>query len=168
MKKPGRPSPAMIVACVALIAALGGTAVAAKTITGKKAKKIANTQITKRQGKLNVKSAKTADSATTADSAKNVYFATVDYDDATPTVLSGTPGITGNGETIQGTPRLDFPRDMDPCSITATPFNGGGTQNEIAMRRSTTSDGSIVRLALWRTDNNNSIRSDFSIVAVCP
>jgi hypothetical protein len=162
MKKRGRPSPAMIVACVALIAALGGTAVAAKTLTAKKAKKIANTQITKRQGKLNVKSAKTADSA------KNVLFATVDYDDATPEVTSGTPGIVGNGETIQGTPRLDFPRDMDACSITANPYNGGGTQNEIAIRRSTTSAGSIVRLAMWRTDNNNSVRSDFSLVAVCP
>jgi hypothetical protein len=162
MKKPGRPSPAMIVACVALIAALGGTAVAAKTLTSKKAKKIANTQITKREGKLNVNNAKTADSA------KNVYFATVDYNNATPTVVSGSTGITADGETITGTPKLIFPRSMDGCAVTANVLNSGGAQNELGVRQSSTSSGNNVFLAIWRTDDGSSARSDFSVVAVCP
>jgi hypothetical protein len=57
----GRPSPAMVVAIVALIAALGGTAVAGGFITKKKAKKVADNQITKRAPGLSVASAKTAD-----------------------------------------------------------------------------------------------------------
>jgi archaellin len=56
-----RPSPAMIVAVVALIAALGGTAIGASFITKKKAKNVANNQITKRAPGLSVASAKTAD-----------------------------------------------------------------------------------------------------------
>jgi hypothetical protein len=54
----------MIVAVVALIAALGGTAVGASFITKKKAKNVANNQITKRAPGLSVASANTA---TTAD-----------------------------------------------------------------------------------------------------
>jgi archaellin len=55
------PSPAMIVAVVALIAALGGSAIGASFITKKKAKNVANNQITKRAPGLSVASAKTAD-----------------------------------------------------------------------------------------------------------
>src|SRR6266480_7326438 len=64
-----RPSPAMIIAMVALIAALGGTAVAAKFVTKKQVNKI----ITNRAPGLSVASAKSADtakSATSADTAK--------------------------------------------------------------------------------------------------
>lgn len=43
-----RPSPAMIVACLALIVALGGTAVSAGLVTKKKVKKIAKAQVAKR------------------------------------------------------------------------------------------------------------------------
>jgi hypothetical protein len=57
----------MIVAVVALIAALGGTAVGASFITKKKAKNVANNQITKRAPGLSVASANTATTATTAD-----------------------------------------------------------------------------------------------------
>ena len=56
-----RPSPAMVVAIVALIAALGGTAIAGGFITKKKAKKVANNQITKRAPGLAVASAANAD-----------------------------------------------------------------------------------------------------------
>ncbi len=62
----GRPSPAMIVAIVALIVALGGTAIAGGFITKKKAKKIARNQVNKLAPGLSVSHAKTADSATSA------------------------------------------------------------------------------------------------------
>jgi hypothetical protein len=60
MRGRGRPSPAMVVATVALIVALSGTAVGAAFITKKKAKKVANAAITKRAPGLSVANAKTA------------------------------------------------------------------------------------------------------------
>lgn len=75
-----RPSPAMIVAALALTFALAGTAVAApdaalvdlsKKQVKKIAKKVANKQITKRAPGLSVAHAKTADNATNATSAAN-------------------------------------------------------------------------------------------------
>jgi hypothetical protein len=159
MNKSRRPSPALVVACLALVAALAGTAVAGGVLTSKKAKKIANAQITKRAPGLTVKNAATAG---------NVYFAKVSYTTSTPVVTSSSGGITGNGETITGTPSLVFPRDMTNCAITATPKNSGGTASEIGMRQSNTSTGATVYLAMWRTDNNASTRSDFNVQAVCP
>ncbi len=67
-----RPSPAMVVAMVALIAALGGTAIAGGALNKKKAKKIANSQITKRAPGLSVASAKSATSAGTAGNVNGV------------------------------------------------------------------------------------------------
>jgi hypothetical protein len=58
-----RPSPAMIIALVALIAALGGTAIAKKGGDKKSDKKIANKVVTKRAPGLSVASAKTANVA---------------------------------------------------------------------------------------------------------
>jgi len=59
-----RPSPAMVVAIVALIAALGGTAIAGGVLTKKKVNKI----ITNRAPGLSVASAKNADNANVAQS----------------------------------------------------------------------------------------------------
>ena len=80
-----RPSPAMVIAVVALIAALGGTAIAGGFITKKKAKKVADNQITKRAPGLSVASAKTADSANNA----NAPFAYARFN-ANGTVSTGT------------------------------------------------------------------------------
>jgi hypothetical protein len=66
-----RPSPAMIVAIVALIAALGGSAIAGGVLTKKKVNKI----ITNRAPGLSVAHAKTADSATSATNASNAAVA---------------------------------------------------------------------------------------------
>jgi hypothetical protein len=63
----GRPSPAMVVAMIALVAALAGTAIAAVPLT----KKTVNKIITKRAPGLSVNKAKTADFATTAGNANN-------------------------------------------------------------------------------------------------
>ena len=62
----------MVVAMVALIAALGGTAIAGGALNKKKAKKIANSQITKRAPGLSVASAKSATSAGTAGNVNGV------------------------------------------------------------------------------------------------
>jgi hypothetical protein len=62
-----RPSPAMVVAIVALIAALGGTAVAGGVLTKKKVNKI----ITNRAPGLSVASAKSAENASNASVAQS-------------------------------------------------------------------------------------------------
>jgi hypothetical protein len=62
-----RPSPAMVVAMVALIAALAGTAIAARPAT----KKTVNKIITKRAPGLSVNHSKTSDFATNAGNANN-------------------------------------------------------------------------------------------------
>jgi hypothetical protein len=78
--KRARPSPALIVAVVALVAALAGTAVAsdplatssAKKVTKKKVKKIADRRINKLAPGLSVANAETAQNAETAETANSV------------------------------------------------------------------------------------------------
>jgi hypothetical protein len=135
-----RPSPAMIVAIVALIAALSGTAIGAAFVTKKQSKKIAANQVNKLAPGLSVASAKSADSAsnaTTADKAKNVLAASVS---AAGTLLHATdPGITSSGSA--GNYDVFFPRDITTCSFVAGGKAGGreinsfqnGPNNDVAV-----------------------------------
>ena len=168
-----RPSPAMVIAIVALIAALGGTAIAGGVINKKKAKNIANNVVTQRAPGLSVSHAGSADNAAnatnagnanTANTAKNVFFAQVDYNDTTPAVLSGSPGVAGNGEDFLGAPALTFPRNMSGCAVTVNLFNGG---LDGAARQSTNSSGSRVVVVMYDQADVN-VRQDFNLVAVCP
>jgi hypothetical protein len=160
----------MVVAIVALIAALGGTAIAGGVINKKKAKNIANNVVTQRAPGLSVASAKNADNATnagnatTANSAKNVFFARVAYSTANPTVTSGSPGVVGNGESFTGAAIIHFPRDMTNCAITATGFTGGA---DVSVRQSSNSSGNDVVLVPF-DDAGSEGRHDFNLVAVCP
>jgi tRNA(Arg) A34 adenosine deaminase TadA len=61
----------MVVAIVALVVALGGTAVGAAFVTKKQTKKIAANQVNKLAPGLSVNHAKTADSAKDADTVKD-------------------------------------------------------------------------------------------------
>ena len=71
-----RPSPAMVVAVVALSLGLVGSAVAGSGVLDKgQVKKVANKQISKRAPGLAVASAKAADTARTADTAKTANSA---------------------------------------------------------------------------------------------
>ena len=73
------PSPAMIVACLAMIAAIGGTAYAASKINGKdiKSNSVTGKQIDEKTVKnvASAKKAKTAKTATMADTATNATTA---------------------------------------------------------------------------------------------
>jgi hypothetical protein len=161
-----RPSPAMVIAIVALIAALGGTAIAGGALNKKKVKNIANNQITNRAPGLSVASAKNADNATTANSAKNVFFASVTYSNAqtTTVIKAGSPGVTGAPESFGGAPTVHFPRDMTNCAITSSVLSGGGT---FETRQSTNSSGNDVVIVIDDAANASS-RQNFSIAAVCP
>jgi hypothetical protein len=131
-----RPSPAMVVAIVALIAALGGTAIAGGFITKKKAKKIAANQVNKLAPGLSVKhadtsgsadSAKHADSATAADSAKKADNLLAAKVSSTGTLqFASEDGISvqphTGGSAVYG---VLFPRDISNCAITTGAQAGG-------------------------------------------
>ncbi len=126
-----RPSPAMVIAMVALLAALGGTAVGAKVLNKKKVKNIANNEITKRAPGLSVASANRANSAATADKANNVLSASVG---GGCTVNEATqPGTTAT--TASSTPpassacNVDFSRNVTACTYVATIGEAGGGES---------------------------------------
>jgi hypothetical protein len=165
-----RPSPATVLACAALIVALGGTAVAGGVLNKKKVNKI----ITNRAPGLSVSHAKTADSASSAssansansaNSAKNVYFVRANYSTlAGPTIVSSSPGVIGAGETFPGYPRVIFPQDMTNCAITGTAVAGG----DVVMRQSSNfSSGATVVMHMALLTGAD-VRANFNLVAVCP
>jgi hypothetical protein len=112
-----RPSPAMVVAIVALIVALGGTAIGAAFVTKKQSKKIAKNQINKLAPGLSVASAKKADSAANAE---DVLWAIVNdpAGGGNATVFaagqSGTTLIDDVGVAVH------FPRNVQNCAWNAT------------------------------------------------
>jgi hypothetical protein len=121
-----RPSPAMVVAVVALIAALGGTAFAGGFITKKKAKNVANNVVTQRAPGLSVASAKTADSATNSDALGGLPLRGLSMwvllnSTGTGGVIDSSGGVT---TTVLGTgrARVTFPNPVTNCVINA---NGG-------------------------------------------
>lgn len=149
--RPKRPSPALVVAVVALAAALTGTAVAemattarldrvekkqtrkiAKKIAAKISKRQANRQITRRAPGLSVASA--ADAASLGGSPAGSYqgkadllSATVAPANAAATVLRGR-GATAVTRVAPGFYGVTFNRDVTGCTWTATygqPNNAG-------------------------------------------
>jgi hypothetical protein len=109
----------MIVAVIALCLGLGGSAIAASDgVTKKQVKKIANKQIKKKailkknEGSLNVNSAKTATSATSAQTAGSVNGVTpvgLDYrsnSTAAETTIATVNGLQLIGTCASGSPEL--------------------------------------------------------------
>lgn len=114
-----RPSPAMIVACVALSFALAGSAVAGteavtsaitKAKVKKIAKRVANKQIKKKAPGLSVAHADTADSATSATSASNAD--TVDGKHAADLESHGF-SVTSENVTINAGPATTTVQTLD-------------------------------------------------------
>jgi hypothetical protein len=156
-----RPSPAMIVAILALSMSLVGTAVAAGVFSKqekKVIKKLANKKITKRAGNLSV---------ARADFAENVLAATVNAGD-TCAISKQTGGISAVKGGPDGADYCDvtFPRSVELCSVGATPLHPlqdiGG---EASIRYL---GGANVRVT--RVNSNATFQDSglFSIFAVCP
>ncbi len=158
-----RPSPAMIVAVVALSLSLVGTGAAAtisaltpseKTVVKKISRKQANKRITKRSASLSVAS---------AESAKNVLAAEVA--NGCGAVTGGTPGISVAA--AGGECNVTFSRSITNCAITLGTlfdFPGGG---ETTYRKV---PGNANRVQVSRRDSagGTPTAGAFSIAAICP
>jgi hypothetical protein len=93
------------------------------------------------------------------------YFARVDGDTATPTLTAGSPGVTVNtARPFTGAATVVFPVDMTNCSITAIPFNGGGTV--LVPRQSSISSQKNVVIIL-ETTAGVSTNGSFNVEGVC-
>jgi hypothetical protein len=165
-----RPSPALVIACIALGVALGGTSYAAVTLPK-------NSVGTKQLKKNAVNSAKVKDRSLlrkdfkagqipagpqgpagptgpqgpqgVAGTPAAQYFAHISYSGATPSIAYGTGGIT---VTACGTGCTDvvFPLDVSQCANLATLFDGGANGS---IRKGTASGGTHV--LMQATDHNN-------------
>jgi len=141
-------SPAIIVAALALVAALAGTAIAGpdaqtSALSKKKVKKIAKKEIKKAAPTLSVQSAETADTATTAEtagSADNVLWAVVSNGAGAADAAvarSGEPGYTVR-EAAGPSAIVDFQQTVTQCAWIATK---GSVANAAASAQAATTEG---------------------------
>jgi hypothetical protein len=98
-----------------------------------------------------------------ASSYSQRIFARVQYNDANPTILASSPGISTNGEGALGFPRVLFPQSMNDCAVLGSASSNAGTQ---IVRRSTAVTGTQVQFAV-RDENGAPVRSNFDLIAVC-
>lgn len=142
-----RPSPALLVAVVALIAALAGTAVGGVAVTSlnrserkqvkkiakKQGKKQAKKQIKKREPSLNVKSARSAGWASTADNASAVNGQTIIPINHRSNEVTNAELASLNGITIRvscdaaGTESINVVTDIAGGEISAISNDAGST-----------------------------------------
>ncbi|MGZ8672321.1 MAG: hypothetical protein ACXWZJ_10430 [Solirubrobacterales bacterium] len=152
----------MVIAIVALIAALGGTAVAGGFITKKKAKNVANNQITKRQSGLSVLKAQTAGKA------DNVFWAVVADAGvgAAATLNRSSGGVTvsdGTGVNV------NFGRNVTQCVWTATKGDVAAGVSTAGWAQTQQADGAAPNAVNVRTrdDAGTLDEQDFHLVVVC-
>lgn len=158
-----RPSPAMVVAIVALTAALGGTAVAAKTLTKKNVKNISNNQITKREPGLSVASAKTADSA------KNVLWAVVRDTGAGGTASLVRSNVQGASVSDGIGVNVNFGRDVTQCAWLATKGDPATGVETAGYAQTQQADGAAPNAVNVRTRNSAGTLDelDFHLEVIC-
>jgi hypothetical protein len=121
-----RPSPAMIVAIVALIAALSGTAIGAAFVTKKQTKKIAANQVNKLAPGLSVASAKKADDADKLGGASAAAFQTGAASDQ----RSDTNALTTGNETVlSANITLPAAKTVTAVASVEAVADGGGNDN---------------------------------------
>ncbi|HEY6636421.1 MAG TPA: hypothetical protein VIZ61_01950 [Solirubrobacterales bacterium] len=121
-----RPSPAMVIAIVALIAALGGTAIGASFVTKKQTKKIAKNQVKKLAPGLSVASAKKADDADKLGGAGAAAYQTAAASD----LRSDTNALTTSNETVLSA-NITLPAAKTVTAIASVEAvaDGGGNDN---------------------------------------
>jgi hypothetical protein len=150
-------SPATVIAMVALIVALGGTAVAGGALNKKKVNNI----ITNRASGLSVAKAQSADSAKHADSANNA-------DQARASNVFGAETTGGSGiekATLPGTTAtkssntftIHFPRPVVDCVVTGAGMFDGDTS---VIRSGTAHPNDVIA--------SNPSGTNVEVMVVCP
>lgn len=166
-----RPSPAMVVAVIALSLGLVGSAVAGTGVLKKaQVKTVANKQITKRAPGLAVASAKNAVNATSANTANTANTAGSANNVLAAEVANGCGQVTGGHGVINVAPsgnecELLFPRSIRNCAITLgtlLDFPGGG---ETTYRKAT---DFVVQVSRRDSAGGSATAGAFSIAAICP
>ena len=172
------PSPALIVAMIALVLALAGTALAGGTaakLTKSKVRAIAVQEIEKLAPNLNVNSAKTATTAdsaktaTTADSAKiasNVLSANVLASGATSRSIPA--GVSSSKVTANpGTYEVVFPRSIAGCTLSASA--GSATSPAPVLVGVSPKAGAPNTVDVFTRSSANVVSDqDFFVQAICP
>ncbi len=167
-----RPSPAMVVALVALVAALGGTAYAAGQINGNsiqkqsigagklKHKTLTGYQINTR--KLGIVPA--------AERANNVFWAVVNNPAgvANATLARGSnPGTTA--VEANGVVTVTFPFSVSACADVAARNNAGTTAPGAGTAQTNSSPASANAIEVHTYDDKGqSTDADFHLLVVCP
>jgi hypothetical protein len=170
-----RPSPALIVAMIALVLALAGTALAGGTaakITKSKVKTIAAKQINKLAPGLEVNSAKTA---TTADSAKTATTAGIASNILSANVLASgatlgsiPAGVTSSKVTGNpGTYEVVFPRSIAGCNLSAS---AGSATSQLPVLVGVAPKVNVPNTVgvFTRSSANVASDQDFYVQAICP
>ena len=181
--KRARPSPAILVAVIALVAALGGSAVAEVATTSKLdkkekkqvkklAKKQANKRIDKREPSLNVAS---AESAGNADELGNVGAS--EYTQRLYASLNGlgqlqsqSHNATSSTKTGTGAYEATFDRDISQCVwIPSRSSLGTALANgpDVVAASGKTGDPNTVRLRVRDTNGGAPADRSVSLLVVC-
>lgn len=168
-----QPSAGVVIGILALVMAVGGTAFASSDtfakLTKGKVKSIAAGQVEKLASGLDVKSAKTANSATTAGSAAiatNVYSANVD---SAGNVEVSIPAGATSSKTATGDYRVSFGRDLSSCTLSASAAEGGTAgppQGFVSVSKLTTSTSELQ--VFTRSTTNVVVDRAFGVQAICP
>ncbi len=158
-----RPSPALVVAVMALVAALAGTAVAEQATTAvskKKTKKIANKQANKQIDKrLPFESDDIADGAITNQKLSSPTYTA--FVDAAGNLVRGN--ATSAQRVNNGNYRVEFDVDISQCTYQATPTTVNRTA--IADVVNNNAQQAFIRTAL--NTNNTFTDSAFSLAVFC-
>lgn len=167
-----RPSPAMVVAMVALVVALGGTAIAAQTINGGAIKKQ-----TIGGGKLKQKTltgfqinTNKLGTVPRAQRATHTYWAVVNNPSApgnSTLARSSDAGITASEG--GGAVSVVFPQNISVCANVASRNNAGTTPPGAGFAQTNVSAANANAIEVRTRDEKGTPEdADFHLVVVCP
>lgn len=170
--KKGRPSPAMVVALIALVTALAGTAYAAQTINGGaikkqtigggKLKKNSLTGFQIRENKLGV--------VPSAKRAAHTYWAVVNNPPGAGN--AAMPRASEAGFSVveaNGIVTVAFPRNVNNCANIAARNNAGTTVPGSGYAQTNSSPASAGAIEVrTKDDKGANVDADFHLVVICP
>lgn len=163
-----RPSAGAVIGVLALVLAIGGTALAgphtAAKLTRGKVKAIAAQQVKDLASGLSVKNAETADRANTAAIATNVLSANVNSDG---NLASSVPSGATSTRIALGNYTVSFGRSLTDCTISAAAATTGGGGPDLGFVAVALSNSTTLQV-FTRSPTNVVADRPFSVQAICP